>query len=187
MVTKRPEAIENEYDLDQIRIPITLKWKGEPKKYVLYESTGEAASKFRNYLIADATFVDGKVSKVGKVANAEPLLVSLCLFELVEKDGVETERPVPEAVVKKWPARVQKALFNRIKEISDLDEQSPEKQTLEEALQHASSPITLADFRKWVASLPNMDEKYDYRPLKTWMKPSAEENAKNEPSDMVAG
>lgn len=188
MVAKKPNAVENEFDLDQIRLVITLKQKGEPKKYALYEASGDAATKFRNDLIKDATFVDGKLSKVGKAANAEPLLVSLCLFEIIQNNnGDEVERPVPEAVVKKWPARVQKALFDRIKEISDLDEQSPEKQTLEEALQHASSPVSLEDFRKWVASLPDMDEKYDYRPLKKWMKPSAEENAKNEPSDMVAG
>lgn len=189
MVTKRPETNENEYDLDRIRIPIALRVKGELKPHVLYEASGEAASRFRNHIIADATFVDGKLSKVGKsVANAEPLLVSLCLFELVKgADGEETEKPVTEGAVKKWPARVQKALFDRIKEISDLDEQSPEKQTLEEALQHVSSPISLNDFRKWVAGLPDADDKYDYRPLKTWMKPSAEENAKNESSDMVAG
>ena len=98
------------------------------KKYILREATGDAGCKYRNSLLkATKLGPDGKPVSIEGMADSEPLLVSLCLFELYEQKGSngvsETkERPTPLIVVRSWPARVQKALFERAKEISDLDE-----------------------------------------------------------------
>jgi hypothetical protein len=57
------------------------------------------------------------------LADAEPLLVSLCLFEAL-RDGSGnpvSERNVPLVTVKSWPNRVQKRLFDWVREKSDLN------------------------------------------------------------------
>ena len=53
------------------------------------------------------------------LAEAEPLLVSLCLRQKLD-DGVT--RPVTLDIVLSWPNRVIKPLFEKCKEISDLGE-----------------------------------------------------------------
>jgi hypothetical protein len=85
---------------------------GEP--YTLREASADAAVKYRNASSAGATMKDGTVT-VGRVGDVEPILVSLCLFD-------QHGRAVPLHVVKTWPARVTKALFTKIKEVSDLSE-----------------------------------------------------------------
>jgi hypothetical protein len=57
---------------------------------------------------------------LGSVADAEPLLVSLCLYE-VNKDGKRLGN-VSLPTVLGWPPRVVRALFDRAKQISDLGE-----------------------------------------------------------------
>jgi len=84
--------------------------------YTLKEATIGVAAKYRNALLDCATLgPDGKPSKFSGMADVEPLLVSLCLFDV---DGNE----VPLATVNQWPSRIVKQLFNRVKEVSDLDE-----------------------------------------------------------------
>ena len=186
MVKKKDSKSPGEFDLDLIRIPKTFNQGGKPKQFVLYEASGDAATKYRNAMVSGMTLgPDGKLQKLGKVGDLEPLLISLCLFE-VEADG--KEKPLHESVIRKFPARVQKALYEEIRTISDLDEHSPERETLEEALNHSSAPISFQAFSDWVLNtLPDEDEKYDYRPLKKWMKPTTEEAAKNEQDDTTVG
>lgn len=93
------------------------------KEYVLREASADAACKYRNAIIRGAKFSDGKISGADGLADAEPLLVSLCLFEKTDKG----DRAVPINVVRGWPNRVQKPLFDRIKEISELVEEDDEK------------------------------------------------------------
>jgi hypothetical protein len=88
-------------------------------EYELREATGEAATTYRNAMLkATQLGPNGKPKSLDGFANAEPLLVSLCLFK---KDGVGWSS-VDLDVIKSWPSRVQKELFNRAKEMSDLDE-----------------------------------------------------------------
>ncbi len=117
-------------DLSPIEIPATI---GD-KSYVLREATGNVACRYRNALLACTQLgPEGKPSKITGMADVEPLLVSLCMFE----DGT---KPVPQATVRAWPNRIVKSLFDRVKEISDLDEDDSleglkkERQTLDERI-----------------------------------------------------
>lgn len=96
--------------------------------YVLCEADGNAGCAYRNALLssADLTFegTKGKVGKVHNLASVEPLLVSMCLFK-VGSDG--TRKPVPEKVIRTWPARIVKKLYDKAKEISELDETKEEE------------------------------------------------------------
>lgn len=88
-------------------------------EYVLREASGEAATIYRNAMLkATKLGENGKPESLDGFADAEPLLVSLCLFK---REGVGFGS-VSVNVVKSWPSRVQKKLFERAKEISDLDE-----------------------------------------------------------------
>jgi len=105
------------FNVDLIEIPITI--GGED--YVLREASGDAGCKYRNALLACTTLTDGKPSRIEGMADVEPLLVSLCLF-------TQGGRPVTVPKVRSWPSRVVKALFEKIKEISDLDEEEEDEE-----------------------------------------------------------
>jgi len=104
------------FDDEDLAVPITIRGV----EYVLKEATGGAACKFKNAQIACTELQDGKPVRVHNIANTEPFLVSLCLFD---RDG----NAVPEAVIRRWPSRVQKALFERAKSISELGNDEPEE------------------------------------------------------------
>lgn len=96
-------------------------------QFLLKEASGAAVAQFRNHTISKARMRDGEVVGIdGGVADAESLLVSLCLYQL--QDGKEVAA-VPLASVRAWPSRITSALFKRIKEVSGMDEDAatPEK------------------------------------------------------------
>lgn len=94
-------------------------------EYLLKEATGDAVCQYRNATIKSMKFSDqGKATGFDGVADSEPLLVSLCLFNS-EGNNVDI------ATVRKWPAHVMKALFNKAKEISDLAEGNESLKDLE--------------------------------------------------------
>ncbi len=104
-------------DLTPVEIPFSL----GGKNYVLREATGDAAVQYRNAVAASTQLADGKVSSIKNMADTEPFLVSLCVWELLE-DG--KERAITGARVRSWPARVQRRLFKKIQDVSELDEAS---------------------------------------------------------------
>lgn len=149
------------------------------KEYVLREASGGAATKYRNAVLACTILgVGGRAQTVKGMASVEPLLVSLCLFEVLEKG----ERPVKLSVIEGWPARVQEALFERAKRISNLEEEQAEREQLIKALALPGSPISVADLEKWISGLGE-----EYSDLQIWFEPSPEEKAKNELSGMTNG
>lgn len=97
-----------------------LTWREEPfivggVHYTLREASGEARVKYKNAAMNSVTLgEDGKTHRIDGAANVEPLLVSLCLFD-------ENGKNVPRNVIMGWPGRIQSAAFDRIKKISDLD------------------------------------------------------------------
>lgn len=133
-------------DLTPIEIPVSI----GVKQYVLCEATGTAGVAFNNARTKGIKFSnEGKPNSISGVADVEPLLVSLCLFETVEGG----RKPVPITTVQSWPYRVMKDLFDRAKEISNLDE----SETLED-LQKQKTEIDkkIADFEKdAVKNLPS--------------------------------
>lgn len=99
--------------LDLIRVPVTI---GD-KHYVLQEASGEATAKYRNALLESTKLgPDGKAVSVKGLADVEMLLISLCL-----EDG--QGKQVPVSVLKTWPNRILKTLFDKAKEISELTEE----------------------------------------------------------------
>lgn len=110
--------------------PTEVEYKIGDVDYILREASGEAAIKFSNAKLANLTLNDGKVTKVAGMANIQPLLISLCLTEKA------TGKPVSEATIKGWPSRIQTALFDKAKEISEID-QEVTKESLEKIITDA--------------------------------------------------
>jgi len=107
-------------DLAPIEVPVRM----GGKRYVLVEASEDAACKYRNHTTGCARFENGRmVGLSGPIADVEPLLVSLCLFELYDHQGETRRRPVTLNQVKGWPARVVRPLFERAKEIGGLQEE----------------------------------------------------------------
>ncbi len=112
---KTPETMDFT-DITLKEIPVQV---GD-KKYTLREATGDAACLYRNAMLRCTKLgPEGKPETITGIADAEPYLVSLCLFN-------EGNKPVPVATIRKWPARVQTALFDKAKEISELGEDEDE-------------------------------------------------------------
>jgi len=153
-------------------------------KYVLQEASGKVATAYRNAQIACTKLGEnGKPSSINGIASTESLLVSLCLFRIHDKDGKSDLKPVSQAFVEGLSCRVQKALFEESKRISDLNESEPkEQQQLKRLFNRKDSPMPIESLREWVGDLGK-----DYAELSKWLEPSDEEKAKNEPSEITAG
>lgn len=150
-----------EFDLSLKTVPVKL---GD-NEYELREASGEAAKKFSNARLARIKFSGGKADGLHDLGDLEPLLVSLCLFDL------KTGKNIPQAVVETWPGRVVTALFNEAKKISGLEETNVTvSKLLKKALNHEESPVSYEDLTFWVESL---DEE-EYRPLLLFLKEESE-------------
>ena len=127
-----------EFDLEPRQESLTIAGKA----YILREASEGAACKYRNKAMAAARMADGKLVGMDGAADVEPLLVSLCLWEVTDKG----ERPVSLATVMGWPARVVKPLFARAKAMSALDEEEQEtRETLEEKMAALQGKLALLD------------------------------------------
>lgn len=94
------------------------------KKYVLKEASGGAVVAWRNaQMKATRIGPNGKPVGVDGLADSEPLLVSMCLYEVVQnaKTGKEVHYPVKENVVRGWPSHIMTTLFETVKKMSGLD------------------------------------------------------------------
>lgn len=116
------------------------------KEYVLREASEGAAVRYRDAIFQSTKFSKGKLSGMVGLAEAEPLLVSLCLFEGGDK-------PVPLNVIKCWPARIVKAMFEKAKDISDLGEkENPLEVALDKMLRSEDSPVSAEAVLAWAES-----------------------------------
>ena len=112
------------FDLSVREVPVGILGK----RYLLREASEGAAARYRNAMLkATKLGPDGKPISLDGMADAAPLLVSLCLFEVYEHQGVSKDRPVLLSTVVSWPSRVVKPLFEKAKEISELDEDETEE------------------------------------------------------------
>lgn len=110
-----------EFNFDDLT-PQSVPVRYQGSKYILHEADADAAAKFRNLALRNIKLTkDGSIdSDLGGMADLEPYLVSLCLYEIVE--GKQAAHPVPLAVIRSWPSRIIKPLFMWVKENSGLDE-----------------------------------------------------------------
>lgn len=105
-------------NLDDIT-PVEIPFKWKEVNYVLREASGDAAVRYRNMILKSARLGQGGTpTSVDGMVDCEPFLISRCLFEVCDK-GMTV--PVPEKTIRSWPNRVQKRLFEKVLEISDLD------------------------------------------------------------------
>lgn len=133
----------NEFDFSDLT-PVEIPVKYQGVEYILTEADGAAAAKYRASMLKGMEIsVDDEGNRTTKhiagISEVQPLLVSLCL-----KDKVSGTR-VPLETVKTWSERIIRKLFDKAKEISELDEQSDDLPSLENQL--ASLQKRIADLR----------------------------------------
>lgn len=153
-----PHSSNGEMSFDSFSLRQIIINGPDGRKLILQEATGEAVATWRDAMMKLANVVDGEVSSIDGLHATESLLVSLCLFEttpLTDPDGPITIRKdvngdpfsVPQKTIQGWPNRIQKALFEKIKEISDLeDAETPE--VLEERIAKDSKKLNKIKHKK---------------------------------------
>lgn len=106
-------AQENDFSEDTFK---EVPFKIGKETYTVREADGDASYKYRNKIIACTELgADGNAKSVKDIADVEPFLISMCLYD---KDG----KLVPATVIRKFRAPVCKRLYELIKEISELDD-----------------------------------------------------------------
>ena len=105
---------ELNFSTERTEVPVTI----DGKSYLLKETSGAEACEYRNAVLASTQMEGGRRTFVG-LANSEPLLVSLCLYEITD-DG--PQKRVPLQVISNWPSKVVSQLFEKAKEISGIDQ-----------------------------------------------------------------
>jgi hypothetical protein len=104
-------------DLTPKEIPVTY----QGIKYVLVEATTDAGARWRNELMRSTKLsAEGKPLFIDGMANADPFLVSLCLFEVTPQGKVSMEKKL--STIRKWPDRITMKLAKVVKQISNLSE-----------------------------------------------------------------
>lgn len=91
------------------------------QQFVLLEADGEAARAYRKASLRGIIVnKGGRMENLNETVDAETVLVSQCLYK-VDSEGNPTTR-VGAEVIRKWPNRVIRPLFDKAKEISYLGE-----------------------------------------------------------------
>jgi len=106
-------------------LPIEINVSIGDDNYVLRESSGDAACRYRNLITSCAKRQGEDMVINGPIADAEPLWVSMCLFK-VDADGNTAKNHVKVETVRSWPERVVKILVAKLQEISPIDSDGDE-------------------------------------------------------------
>jgi hypothetical protein len=165
------EEFNFDFDHDQ---PAEVKIKFQSRVWTLREATEETAVKWRGMQLSNARVVDGQLqANVDRIAESQAFLVSRCLFD-------EEGKPVKLDVVKAWPSRVVRPLFERCKEISSLnegeDQAALEKRFGEVVVKVGSLALTEPERQQWADwMVETVREKLAHTPLNG----SPEEREKN--------
>ncbi len=109
-------------DLAPVMVPIRA---GGLVKWFLREPSDETILKYQGWSLKSAQIVDGKVNRhnLDGLVEAETHLVAACLCEAEEAGGRPkvvngNVVPVPVNVVKGWPGRVKRELYQRLVKIA---------------------------------------------------------------------
>lgn len=117
-----------EYDLDfsshaAIEIPVSIpdRKSGKVVNYFLREAIGDAVVKYENEMLKCTQLGEsGRPSSVRGMADVEPLLVSMCLFFNCPEDTKFHNQPVAQSVIRAFPSRILKKLYETAKQISEI-------------------------------------------------------------------
>lgn len=148
MATAKPNRTVDISDMDlgdasPIVVNVTLKGA----KYTLHEADEAAVVAYRNCQMASTKINEaGKPTGIDGMAAVEPLLVSHCLRD-------SRGELVPEGEIMTWLHRHVRPLFDRAKEISELDQTDETVEALEKQL--ADVTKKLADVKKGQDTLGN--------------------------------
>lgn len=105
-------------DLTPAQRDVTWKNKrGEVERHVVREASAAAAAAYRNATSRASRYEDGKFVGLDGIADAEPLLVGLCVYRVDDKGGAATT-PIGTAAILALPDRVQSALYETVRDIS---------------------------------------------------------------------
>jgi hypothetical protein len=129
-------------DFDSLT-PNEVQVKKDGKSYILREASSDAVCRWRNAILKTTKYgPEGKPEHIDGLHDADPLLVALCLVEEVTlPNGAIARQPVSVATVRSWPYRMQKALYDRAKEISDLNEVEDTEETLTKQMQQTQTKL----------------------------------------------
>lgn len=119
-----------DFTTSRLERPVTI----DGKSYILREASEEEARKFRSAAAKTARLNDGELVGVEGVGDMQSYLVSLCLFS---EDKVT---PVPIAVIRQWPTRIVRPMFDWIKEVSQLEEK-PSREKMQKDLQRLQKEL----------------------------------------------
>lgn len=129
----------------------------DKKEYILREANGGAAKEHRNAIMEATKFgSDGKVIGLSGLASVEAKFVAACLWD-------DKGKHPAVATIESWPARVQKQLYEKAKELSHITENSPVRDSLKAALSTEGSPITFDELAAFIESVADTKE---FKPIK---------------------
>lgn len=157
------EELTLDLGVQEVQVHLRDPKTGEIQDYVLRAANGYAVTEYQNAKMAGMVVAgDGSTATIhDRMANVGPLLLSRCLWRpMTQPDGTTKEVPVSIKTIQGFPGRVQEALFERAKEISEIDQ-----------------PDTAEALQKQIASLQQRLEKLQ----------AEKEPAKNEPNGMTDG
>lgn len=126
-------------DLEPISIPVTI----GKNIYTLREASSDDACKWRKHLFRSSKMEGGKpVMSLDSISDSEPLLLSYCMYEsYTDKFGTAKERKVDLQVVRSWPNRIVRPLFEKAKEISALDEQEETEEQITKKIEDLNAKL----------------------------------------------
>lgn len=116
--------------LDLIQVPVSI--GGE--KYTLCEADEAAGAAYRNARVRGAKLEEGGdvTSLPSDIGGLQALLVCRCLYYCKEDGNLGAL--VPQSTVRKWPSRIVRPLFDKVMEISELEEEEDTTESLEKQI-----------------------------------------------------
>lgn len=109
--------------------PRRFKFNHDGKRYLVTEASAGAAREYKNACFKATKLSAGKVSSLEGMADVEPLLVSLCTFEV---PATGDPIPVSRETVNGWQHRMTQKIYDKIKEVSDLSDPTGEEGLVKE-------------------------------------------------------
>jgi hypothetical protein len=108
--------------------PQVYKFTHKGERYIAREATAGAALQYRSASLSgtEMTF-NGEddartIKNMAGMASVENLLISLCTVRVGKRDGADVEVPLSKQDVDRWQLRVQRKVYDWIKDTSGLDE-----------------------------------------------------------------
>ena len=109
------------------------------KHYRLREATEAIIIKWRNINLKGAKLRDGKLVSMEGAASGEPVLVSLCLFEV---DG-DKEKPVKIDTIMSWRGVIVQDMYKWIAKVSGLAEEQETEELIKKRIESDTEKLNL--------------------------------------------